>query len=115
MVQLDRDELRVVLGLVVLGGIAGMVVGARYMRDMKNLANDAARVAKAARPAKKVAAAYVPPTSSSSSSSAIKFDSESKPSHASHQQHAAVEGHQTLQKVDEPTKEPKPSDQKEMR
>ncbi len=41
------DLSRVVIGLVVVGGVAGMVFGARYMRDMQGLSKDTTRVAKA--------------------------------------------------------------------
>lgn len=41
---MDQTTTRYTLALVVFGGVAGMVFGARYMRDMQRVSMDAQRV-----------------------------------------------------------------------
>ena len=48
---LDAGSVRTVLFVLLVGGVAGLSLGSRYMRDVQGVAKDASRVIKAARPA----------------------------------------------------------------
>ena len=47
---LDSDVVRTVLFTLLVGGVAGLAIGGRYMRDAQGVARDASRVIKATRP-----------------------------------------------------------------
>lgn len=60
MPLLDEQHTRIAIAVIVLGGVAGGVFGARYMRDFRTMAKDAERVVHATRAATEGRSAYVP-------------------------------------------------------
>ena len=59
----SKDTVRTFLGILLIGGVAGLALGSRHMREAQGLARDAGRVIKAARPPAPAASAPTPPPS----------------------------------------------------